>query len=122
MVEEEEREERGKCRRQHARFLSDHHLLALACAFSHLLRSFPPTLIMSATFRGVVTKVGAMNKTATVSVERLVMHKRTRKVRGTSAPRARLLTRPQMLTRSKKFLTHDEENGPCLRIRASYAR
>jgi small subunit ribosomal protein S17 len=31
-------------------------------------------------FTGIVTKVGAMNKTATVTVPRFVIHKRTGKV------------------------------------------
>lgn len=31
-------------------------------------------------FTGIVTKVGAMNKTATVTVQRYVVHKRTGKV------------------------------------------
>ncbi|KIM75358.1 hypothetical protein PILCRDRAFT_827261 [Piloderma croceum F 1598] len=45
-------------------------------------------------FVGVVTKVGVMNKTATVTVPRLVIHKRTGK----------------RLERSTKILTHDENN------------
>ncbi|THH28133.1 hypothetical protein EUX98_g6055 [Antrodiella citrinella] len=43
-------------------------------------------------FTGVVTKVGAMQKTATVTVSRWVVHERTRK----------------RMERSKKFLVHDE--------------
>jgi small subunit ribosomal protein S17 len=34
------------------------------------------------TFTGIVTKVGFMNKTATVTVPRFVIHKRTGKVCG----------------------------------------
>ncbi|KAJ4485996.1 hypothetical protein J3R30DRAFT_3282183 [Lentinula aciculospora] len=45
-------------------------------------------------FRGLVTKVGFMNKTATVTVTRLVAHKITRK----------------RIERTKKYLTHDPEN------------
>lgn len=40
-------------------------------------------------FMGVVTKVGCMNKTATVTVSRLVAHRRTGKVRF-RCPAARL--------------------------------
>lgn len=35
-------------------------------------------------FTGIVTKVGVMNKTATVTVSRLVAHKRTGKARPLS--------------------------------------
>ncbi|OJT15579.1 hypothetical protein TRAPUB_6179 [Trametes pubescens] len=70
-------------------------------------------------FVGQVTKVGFMNKTATISVSRFVFHPKTGKVR--LRLRLRLLTRPpdvligthdvlQRLERSKKYLTHDEEN------------
>ncbi|KAJ3816061.1 hypothetical protein EV368DRAFT_37519 [Lentinula lateritia] len=45
-------------------------------------------------FRGLVTKVGFMNKTATVTVTRMVAHKTTRK----------------RIERTKKYLTHDPEN------------
>ncbi|KAH8091736.1 nucleic acid-binding protein [Cristinia sonorae] len=45
-------------------------------------------------FTGVVTKVGAMQKTATVTVSRWVVHERTRK----------------RMQRSKKFLVHDEKD------------
>jgi len=45
-------------------------------------------------FTGIVTKVGAMNKTATVTVSRFVIHKRTGK----------------RLERSTKILTHDGNN------------
>ncbi|KAL0565405.1 hypothetical protein V5O48_016620 [Marasmius crinis-equi] len=45
-------------------------------------------------FQGLVTKVGFMNKTATVTVSRWVVHKVTGK----------------RLERSKKYLTHDPEN------------
>jgi len=45
-------------------------------------------------FTGIVTKVGVMNKTATVTVPRFVVHKRTGK----------------RLERSTKILTHDENN------------
>lgn len=45
-------------------------------------------------FTGLVTKVGFMSKTATVTVSRWVTHPRTGK----------------RLERSKKYLTHDEEN------------
>ncbi|KAH7912599.1 nucleic acid-binding protein [Hygrophoropsis aurantiaca] len=45
-------------------------------------------------FTGVVTKVGCMNKTATVTVSRYIIHKITGK----------------RIERSKKILTHDERN------------
>ncbi|KAL4244188.1 universal ribosomal protein uS17 family protein [Abortiporus biennis] len=45
-------------------------------------------------FIGTVTKVGFMNKTATVTVSRWVTHPRTHK----------------RLERSKKFLVHDDKN------------
>jgi len=45
-------------------------------------------------FQGIVTKAGFMNKTATVTVSRWVMHKLTGK----------------RIERSKKYLVHDEEN------------
>ncbi|EIM87485.1 nucleic acid-binding protein, partial [Stereum hirsutum FP-91666 SS1] len=43
---------------------------------------------------GIVTKAGFMNKTATVTVSRFVVHKTTRK----------------RIVRSKKYLIHDEHN------------
>lgn len=46
-------------------------------------------------FMGLVTKVGCMNKTATVTVSRWVVHPRTNK----------------RIERSKKFLTHDPANA-----------
>jgi len=46
------------------------------------------------TLKGIVTKVGVMKKTATVTVSRWVIHKQTGK----------------RIERSKKYLTHDE-NG-----------
>ncbi|KAI0650990.1 hypothetical protein C8Q79DRAFT_930774 [Trametes meyenii] len=48
---------------------------------------------------GQVTKVGFMHKTATVTVSRFIFHPKTGK----------------RLERSKKYLTHDEENS--LRMR-----
>ncbi|KZT00909.1 nucleic acid-binding protein, partial [Laetiporus sulphureus 93-53] len=45
-------------------------------------------------FKGLVTKVGFMKKTATVTVTRIEPHPRTGK----------------LLERSKKFLTHDEHD------------
>jgi len=45
-------------------------------------------------FTGVVTKVGFMNKTATVTVSRYILHKITGK----------------RIERSKKYLVHDELN------------
>ncbi|KAF8898870.1 hypothetical protein BD779DRAFT_43712 [Infundibulicybe gibba] len=45
-------------------------------------------------FKGLVTKVGFMNKTATVTVSRWVIHKLTGK----------------RIERSKKYLVHDERN------------
>jgi len=46
------------------------------------------------TFQGIVTKVGFMNKTATVTVSRWVFHNITGK----------------RIERSKKYLVHDEKN------------
>ncbi|KAF8229764.1 nucleic acid-binding protein [Tricholoma matsutake] len=45
-------------------------------------------------FTGIVTKAGCMNKTATVTVSRWVIHKITGK----------------RIERSKKYLVHDEKN------------
>ncbi|KAL4069712.1 hypothetical protein V8B97DRAFT_615408 [Scleroderma yunnanense] len=45
-------------------------------------------------FAGIVTKVGCMNKTATVTVSRFIIHKVTGK----------------RIERSTKILTHDEHN------------
>ncbi|PFH54781.1 hypothetical protein AMATHDRAFT_120340, partial [Amanita thiersii Skay4041] len=45
-------------------------------------------------FQGIVTKAGFMNKTATVTVSRWVLHKVTGK----------------RIERSKKYLIHDEKN------------
>ncbi|KAF8912980.1 hypothetical protein CPB84DRAFT_1670677 [Gymnopilus junonius] len=45
-------------------------------------------------FHGIVTKAGFMNKTVTVTVSRWVIHKLTGK----------------RIERSKKYLTHDENN------------
>ncbi|KAF9015496.1 hypothetical protein BDQ17DRAFT_1418559 [Cyathus striatus] len=45
-------------------------------------------------FKGIVTKAGFMNKTATVTVSRWVTHKITGK----------------RIERSKKYLVHDETN------------
>ncbi|KAF8529123.1 hypothetical protein BU17DRAFT_37631 [Hysterangium stoloniferum] len=47
------------------------------------------------TFTGVVTKVGCMQKTATVTVSRYLVHRKTHK----------------RIERSKKYLTHDPENS-----------
>jgi len=47
------------------------------------------------TLKGIVTKVGVMKKTATVTVSRWVIHKQTGK----------------RIERSKKYLTHDENGG-----------
>lgn len=64
-------------------------------------------------FQGLVTKAGFMNKTATVSVSRWVFHKITGKVRLFSSPtQFHSLTHPQRIERTKKFLVHDEKNGP----------
>ena len=70
------------------------------------------------TMQGVVTKVGYMNKTATVTVTRWIMHPRTRKVCEETRLRsghtflahsyAILLQRYET---SKKYLTHDPENS-----------
>lgn len=46
-------------------------------------------------FRGLVTKTGVMNKTATVTVSRWVKHQLTGKT----------------IVKKKKFLTHDEQNA-----------
>ncbi|KAF8167782.1 polyamine transporter 1 [Crassisporium funariophilum] len=57
--------------------------------FGHLCSTMPPM-----SFNGVVTKAGFMNKTATVTVSRWVIHQLTGK----------------RIERSKKFLVHDEDN------------
>ncbi|KAF8587490.1 nucleic acid-binding protein, partial [Ramaria rubella] len=44
---------------------------------------------------GIVTKVGFMQKTATVTVSRFMVHRKTQK----------------RIERSKKYLTHDPENS-----------
>ncbi|KAF9569882.1 polyamine transporter 1 [Agrocybe pediades] len=56
---------------------------------NELVDAMPPM-----TFHGVVTKAGFMNKTATVTVSRWVVHKLTGK----------------RIERSKKYLIHDEKN------------
>jgi small subunit ribosomal protein S17 len=63
-------------------------------------------------FIGVVTKVGFMNKTATVTVSRNVLHKITGKVRTVIPPVIFCLFRAciQRIERRKKFLAHDEHN------------
>ena len=68
-------------------------------------------------FTGIVTKVGVMNKTATVTVQRYVVHKRTGKVCSTKPSVLFWLLKPwfsQRLERSTKILTHDENNGMLL--------
>lgn len=65
---------------------------------------------------GQVTKVGLMHKTATVTVSRFIFHPKTGKVRPSVRPsNADVLRRiscngVQRLERSKKYLTHDENN------------
>ena len=64
-------------------------------------------------FVGVVTKAGFMNKTATVTVSRWVIDKRTGKVGGDRSnilPRAPPYNLFQRISRDKKFLVHDERN------------
>ena len=63
---------------------------------------------------GIVTKAGFMNKTATVTVSRHVAHPRTGKVcPNIQRNGSTLLISLQVLERSKKYLTHDEENSTC---------
>ena len=62
-------------------------------------------------FTGVVTKVGVMNKTATVTVPRFVIHKRTGKVCCVHDTITYVFIYFQRLERSTKILTHDENNG-----------
>jgi small subunit ribosomal protein S17 len=61
-------------------------------------------------FRGLVTKVGFMKKTATVTVSRWVTHKITGKVKLGAVSCIVCLTSVQRIERSKKFLIHDEKN------------
>ena len=74
-----------------------------------------PNTMPPMSLKGVVTKVGAMSKTATVTVSRWVIHKQTGKVRTTSCPASlAFLTKAilsQRIERSKKYLTHDENDG-----------
>jgi small subunit ribosomal protein S17 len=63
---------------------------------------------------GVVTKVGYMNKTATVTIPRYVIHKITGKVHFPSTHTKMTLICFQRIERSKKILTHDEHNGPSI--------
>ena len=64
-------------------------------------------------FVGVVTKAGFMKKTATVTVSRCVIDKRTGKV-GAHRSIVLLIALPynlsQRISRDKKFLVHDERN------------
>lgn len=64
-------------------------------------------------FRGLVTKVGFMDKTATVTVTRWVAHKLTRKVCITLHFSVLFfwLLFLKRIERSKKYLTHDPENS-----------
>ena len=64
-------------------------------------------------FVGVVTKAGFMNKTATVTVSRWVIDKRTGKVGGDQSNillTALTYNLSQRISRDKKFLIHDERN------------
>lgn len=68
------------------------------------------------TLKGIVTKVGVMKKTATVTVSRWVIQKQTGKVCTASRfplPVCCVLTKGhfQRIERSKKYLTHDENGG-----------
>lgn len=67
------------------------------------------------TLKGIVTKVGVMKKTATVTVPRWVIHKQTGKVRATSCANLRRVSNQryllQRIERSKKYLTHDQDDG-----------
>ncbi|KAH0838214.1 hypothetical protein J3R83DRAFT_6469 [Lanmaoa asiatica] len=60
-------------------------------------------------FAGIVTKVGCMNKTATVTVYRNVIHKITGKV---IAPKYLCISFDSLkrIERTTKILTHDENN------------
>lgn len=64
---------------------------------------------------GVVTKVGFMQKTATVTVSRYMVHRKTHKVGSPilAIPSLRASLTPfsfQRIERSKKYLTHDADN------------
>ncbi|KAI0932988.1 hypothetical protein AcW1_000058 [Taiwanofungus camphoratus] len=68
-------------------------------------------------FAGLVTKAGFMNKTATVTISRWVVHPKTGKVCNRNIIYCLTVNRTnysfhviQRLERSKKFLTHDENN------------
>src|ERR1700729_46977 len=72
-------------------------------------------------FTGIVTKVGAMSKTATVTVPRFVIHKRTGKVCDLACAQSlntdKFLSL-QRLERSTKILTHDGNNGTSRCVRS----
>ena len=63
-------------------------------------------------FNGIVTKVGRMRKTATVTVSRQIIHKLTGKVRPHRIWNLKPEPGVQQIERSKKYLVHDEHNGP----------
>jgi ribosomal protein S17 len=53
-----------------------------------------------------------MNKTVTVTVSRNVLHSVTGKASSCTSPVYYVLDDvPQQITRTKKFLTHDEDNS-----------
>lgn len=72
-----------------------------------------PNIMPPMTLKGIVTKVGAMKKTATVTVSRRVIHKQTGKASTTfnaQLPSYSNRRSLQQMERSKKYLTHDENN------------
>jgi hypothetical protein len=72
-----------------------------------------PNTMPPMSLKGIVTKVGVMRKTATVTVSRWVIHKQTGKVRTASCLASVTSNKChlQRIERSKKYLTHDENGG-----------
>ena len=62
-------------------------------------------------FTGIVTKAGCMNKTATVTVYRNIIHKLTGKVRLPPNDLWGRINTLKRIERTTKILTHDEKNG-----------
>lgn len=65
---------------------------SLLSSSSPVLNTERPLKMPPATFTGVVTKCGVMNKTVTVTVSRMATHKKTGKVRRRRCRRSPCLT------------------------------
>lgn len=85
------------------------------CRTTALVAAMPPMA-----FTGSVSKVGFMNKTATVTVSRFVTHPKVGKVclalYSVHVSSSRCI---QRLERTKKYLTHDEKNGALVHLLVS---